>query len=560
MDTTIVKKRRLLATNALPYANGSLHLGHMVGTIQGDIWVRFQNMQGNDCLYICGSDCHGTPIMIQAEKQGMTPEELSAKMTEEHAKDYADFHVHFDNYYTTHSKENQQLVETIFERQLNAGNIAKRTIKQFYDPVKELFLPDRYIKGECPRCHTQDQYGDNCEKCGSTYSPTDLIKPYSVLTGTTPILKESEHYFFQLNHFETFLKEWTHEGHLQMEVTRKLNEWFEDGLRDWDISRDSPYFGFLIPGETNKYFYVWLDAPIGYMASFKNYCDKHPGVSFDEYWKADSDIELYHFIGKDIVYFHALFWPAALHGANFRTPTAICVNGFLTVDGQKMSKSRGTFIKARTYLDYLPAEFLRYYFAAKLSNHIEDIDLNFEDFVNRVNADLVGKFINIASRTANFITKYFDGKLSNIMHHDLIRTFQVTGDEISEKWIEQDYSSAIKLIMSLADKANEYINEEKPWKLAKEENSLSHVQNICTISLNLFRLLMIYLKPVLPETAKQVEAFLKIEPLTWQDKNSLLLDHTINEFKPMIQRIDSKQIEAIKAASKDNLTQAGSAS
>lgn len=556
MDTEIAKKRRILATHALPYANGSLHLGHLVGTIQGDIWMRFQKLLGNECFYICGSDCHGTPIMIQAEKQGISPETLSAQMTAEHGNDFTDFHIDFDNYYTTHSDENAEYVNTIFARQLAAGNIHKKTISQLFDPVKQLFLPDRYIKGECPRCHAKDQYGDNCEKCSATYSPTDVIAPYSTLSGATPIEKESEHYFFKLQAFEAFLKEWTHQGHLQTEVAKKLDEWFKDGLREWDISRDAPYFGFLIPGETHKYFYVWLDAPVGYLASFKNFCDKNPAVNFDEFWKKESDTELFHFIGKDIVYFHALFWPAMLHGADFRTPNAIFVNGFLTIDGQKMSKSRGTFIKARTYLDHLPAEYLRYYFAAKLSNHVEDIDLNFEDFTNRINADLVGKFVNIASRTANFITKYFDGKLAaDIKNHELIRSFQVAGDDIADKWEQQEYSQAIKLIMGLTDRANEYINDHKPWSLAKDKAMLHEVHEICTVSLNLFRLLMIYLKPVLPETAKHVETLFNITPLTWHDKNHILLNHQINEFKPLLQRIDNKQTAALKEATLQDIAQ-----
>lgn len=554
MDKEIAKKRRLLVTHALPYANGSLHLGHLVGTIQGDIWTRFQRLLGNDCLYISGSDCHGTPIMIQAEKQGISPDQLSANMTHEHETDFADFHIHFDNYYTTHSDENKELIKTIFERQLAGGNIKKRTITQLYDPTKNIFLPDRYVKGECPKCHAKDQYGDNCEKCGTTYAATDLINPYSTLSGAAPIEKESEHYFFRLDQFEIFLKDWTHEGRLQPEVAKKLDEWFQDGLKEWDISRDAPYFGFLIPNETNKYFYVWLDAPIGYMASFKNYCSKNPTVKFDDYWNEESDVELFHFIGKDIVYFHALFWPAVLHGAKFRTPSAIFVNGFLTVDGQKMSKSRGTFIKARTYLNHLPAEYLRYYFAAKLSDHVEDLDLNFDDFINRINADLVGKFVNIASRTANFISKYFNGKLAEtIVDQELIRSFQVMGDEIAEKWTLQEYSQAIKLIMGLADRANEYINDHKPWSLVKDENSLQKAHDVCTVSLNLFRLLTIYLKPVLPETAKHVEALLNIAPLSWHDKSQLLLNHSINMFKPLLQRIDAKQTAALKQATLQDL-------
>jgi len=547
-------KRKILATNALPYANGVPHLGHLVGTIQGDIWVRLQKMLGHECLYICGSDSHGTPIMIQAEKLGITPETLIEQIRTQQERDFADFLVEFDNYHTTHSPENKELVELMFARHVEKDNITKRIIKQLYDPVKNMFLPDRFIKGECPRCHAKDQYGDNCEVCGATYAPTELINPFSTLSGATPIEKESEHYFFKLQNYEDYLKEWTRLGHLQEQVTNKLDEWFKEGLREWDISRDAPYFGFPIPGAENKYFYVWLDAPVGYMASFKNLCNKRKDLNFAEYWEKDNTAELYHFIGKDIIYFHALFWPAILHGADFRTPTAIFVNGFLTVDGQKMSKSRGTFIKARTYLDHLNPEYLRYYFAAKLSDRIEDLDINFEDFTQRINADLVGKFINIASRTASFINKHFAGKLStHCVDIALLNEFAKAGDDIAEKWNNMEFSHAIRQIMALADKANQYIDEKKPWSLMKDPAEANTVQDVCTLGLNLFRVLMIYLKPILPATAKQVEHFLNIAPLQWQDKNQALLNHTIREFQPLITRVDPKQIEAIKMASQTDL-------
>lgn len=547
-------KRKILVTSALIYANGTPHLGHLVGTIQSDIWVRFQRMQGHECVFICGSDSHGTPIMIQAEKLGMSPETLIEKMHQAQVKDFADFLVGFDNYYLTHSEENHELVDLIFKRHVEKGNITKRTIKQLFDPVKKMFLPDRYIKGECPNCGTKDQYGDNCEVCGSTYLPTDLKNPYSTLTGTKPIEKESDHYFLKLQNYDEFLKEWTRRGHLQEQVTNKLDEWFKAGLKEWDISRDAPYFGFLIPGEKNKYFYVWLDAPIGYMASFKNLCEKRKDLNFDEYWDKHSQAELYHFIGKDIIYFHALFWPALLHGASYRTPTAIFVNGFLTVDGQKMSKSRGTFIKARTYLNHLQPEYLRYYFAAKLNDRIEDLDINFEDFTQRINADLVGKFINIASRCASFLNKEFGGNLSaECADTALYQSFAQAGDEIAKHWDKMDYSHAIRQIMALADRANQYIDEKKPWAMMKDPKQRQAVQDICSMGINLFRILMIYLKPVLPQTAAQVENFLAIPPLTWADKDEPLLDHSIREFKPLINRIDPKQIEAMKMATQDEI-------
>jgi len=546
--------RKLLVTNALPYANGSLHLGHMVGYIQADVWVRFQKMRGIDCTYICGSDCHGTPIMIQAEKMGITPEALVETMFREHQQDFQDFLVAFDNYYPTHSAENRELVDTIFERHVKGDNISKHTIKQLFDPVKQMFLPDRFIKGECPRCHAKDQYGDNCEVCGATYLPTDLKNPYSVISGAEPIEKESEHYLFKLQNFDKALHEWTRAGHLQEQVANKLDEWFKDGLREWDISRDAPYFGFNIPGETDKYFYVWLDAPIGYMASFKNLCGKRSDLNFDAYWNKDTTTELYHFIGKDIMYFHTLFWPAVLKGADFRTPTAIFVNGFLTIDGQKMSKSRGTFIKARTYLNHINPEYLRYYFTAKLSDRIEDLDLNFDDFSQRVNADLVGKFVNIASRCASFLQKHFDGKLSDtLIEPTLFDEFSKTGDLIEAYWDTLAFSQATRTIMSLADRANQYIDEKKPWSAIKESHRFQEVHDVCTLGINLFRLLALYLKPVLPETAQKVESLLNIPALTWSDKNLPLLNHTIKTFEPLLQRLDKKQIDAMKTAAQDDI-------
>jgi methionyl-tRNA synthetase len=547
-------KRKILVTSALIYSNGEPHLGHLVGTIQADIWVRLQKMLGHDCLYICGSDSHGTPIMIQAEKLGLSPEKLTTRMHDAQVKDFADFYVDFDNYHDTNTEENKTWVETIFKRQLAAGNIVKHTIKQLYDPKKNMFLPDRYIKGECPRCGAKDQYGDNCENCGATYAPIELKNPYSTLSGVPPIEKESEHYFFKLQNFESFLKKWTRSGHLQEQVTNKLDEWFNDGLREWDISRDAPYFGFKIPGEENKYFYVWLDAPIGYIASFQNLCEKRKDLNVAEYWDKDSTVEMYHFIGKDIIYFHALFWPAILKGADLRTPSAIFVNGFLTIDGQKMSKSRGTFIKARTYLNHLQPEYLRYYFAAKLSDRIEDLDIHFDDFTQRINADLVGKFINIASRCASFLNKHFSSQLAKECDDiALFNLFKQTGDDIASHFDKMEFSHAIRKIMWLADQANQYIDEKKPWTQIKDANKHHDVHQVCTVGINLFRILMIYLKPVLPQTAQAVEKFLNISPLQWYDKDTLLLDHKINEFTPLINRIDSKQIEAMKMDARNEI-------
>lgn len=539
--------RTLLVTYALPYANGSLHLGHMIGLIQTDIWVRFQKMQQNHCFYISGCDSHGTPIMIQAEKLQITPDNLIESIRQEHEMDINDFLIEIDNYHTTHSPENKEWVETIFAKHVEKNNIARRTIKQAYDPEKKMFLPDRYVKGECPRCNAKDQYGDNCEACGATYATTDLKNPYSTLSGATPIEKESEHYFFQLKHYETFLQEWTRDGHLQPEVIHKLDEWFKIGLQEWDISRDAPYFGFLIPGETQKYFYCWLDAPVGYIANFQNLCNKK-SIPFSDYWSSDSKAELYQFIGKDIIYFHALFWPAILKGANLRTPTAIFTHGFLTINGQKMSKSRGTFITARTYLQNSNPEYLRYYFATKLSDHIEDIDIQWDDFTQRVNSDLVGKFINIASRCASFLEKHFSSTLSSSLSEpNLFNTFASAGDKIAENIEKLAFNQAMRQIMNLADQANQYIDEKKPWSLIKDTSRHAEVHAICTMGMNLFRLLMIYLKPILPETAKKVETFLAIAPLRWSDKDHPLLNHTIHAFQPLMQRLEKTEV--------DNMTQ-----
>jgi methionyl-tRNA synthetase len=550
-------QRKILVTSALPYANGSIHLGHMVEYIQTDIWVRFQKMRSHECHYVCADDAHGTPIMLRAQNEGITPEQLISDVQKEHQADFADFSIDFDNFYSTHSDENKALASQIYLANRDAGHIETRTIEQAYDPEKELFLPDRFIKGECPKCGAADQYGDNCEACGATYDPTDLINPISAISGATPITKESEHYFFKLGHFEEQLKTWLHEGdHIQTEVAQKLKEWFEGGLRDWDISRDAPYFGFEIPDAPNKFFYVWLDAPIGYLASFKNYCDR-TDLDFDEYMKADSETEMVHFIGKDIIYFHALFWPAMLQGAGFRLPNHIFAHGFLTVDGKKMSKSRGTFIKARTYLDHLNPEYLRYYFAAKLGPGIEDIDLNLEDFQSRINSDLVGKVVNIASRCAGFIKKRFDGKLSSSLSEPaLFDSFVHEADAIASMMESRDFGRAMREIMALADKANQYIDDKKPWALAKEEGKDEAVHDICTMGINLFRVLIAYLKPVLPQTAQQAEAFLNIETLTWSAISTPILNHEINKFKPLMTRIEADKIEAIQADSKESLVEA----
>jgi len=538
--------RKILITTALLYANGPIHLGHMVEYIQADIWARFQKMRQQDCIFICGNDAHGTPIMIAAEKQGVTPEAMVNRINQGHRADFADFYVEFDHFDTTHAPENQQLVNLVYQRLHDKGDISTRTIEQAYDPIKNMFLPDRYVKGECPRCGAKDQYGDNCEACGATYTPTELKNPLSALSGAVPVQKNSVHYFFHLENYAKMLEQWSVSGKLQKQVANKLAEWFEAGLRSWDISRDAPYFGFEIPNAPGKYFYVWLDAPIGYMGCFQKLCATRPDLSFEDYWHKDSKAELYHFIGKDIIYFHALFWPALLQGADFRTPSGIFAHGFLTVDGQKMSKSRGTFITARDYLSHLNPEYLRYYFAAKLNSNVEDIDLNFNDFTQRVNADLVGKFVNLASRCAGFITKFFDGKLSSRLDDDaLFKQFSSQGEIIAALYETREYHHAVREIMALADLANQYIDSMKPWALAKIPEELPRVQTVCTVGLNLFKVLTVYLKPILPKTAQAVEAFLNIPPLVWEDHTMALLDHRINAFQPLLQRVDPIAIEAL---------------
>lgn len=548
--------RKILVTSALPYANGPIHIGHLVEYIQTDIWVRFQKMRGQHCIYVCADDAHGTPIMLKARQEGIEPEVLIERIAIEHKADFAEFNVAFDNYHSTHSEENRHYASTIYESNRDAGHIARRTITQAYDPVENMFLPDRFIKGVCPKCGAEDQYGDNCEVCGASYSPSELKNPVSAISGATPVDKESDHYFFRLGDFEEMLKQWTKGGHLQGEVSNKLDEWFDAGLREWDISRDAPYFGFEIPDHPGKYFYVWLDAPIGYMASFQNLCDRTEGLNFDDFWAKDSDAELYHFIGKDIIYFHALFWPAMLDGAGFRTPTAVYSHGFLTVDGQKMSKSRGTFIKARTYLEHLNPEYLRYYFAAKLGSTIEDIDLNLEDFSARVNSDLVGKVVNIASRCAGFIKKRFSGRLSaSLSEQALFDEFITVGDSIAEHYEKREFSHAVREIMALADRANQYIDEKKPWVIAKEEGKEQELHDVCSMGINLFRLLIGYLRPILPATAEKSEAFLQVDPLTWECLSTPLTDHEVAKFKPLMTRVEAKQIDAMVEGSKQDLTQ-----
>lgn len=535
-------KRKILVTSALPYANGSLHLGHLLEHIQSDIWVRFQKLRGNDCLFICGEDAHGTPIMISAQKQNISPETLIANMLKEHLQDFKDFHIDYDNYYTTHSEENKFYAEKIYNALLENGDIETRTINQCYDEKEKMFLPDRFVKGECPRCGAKDQYGDNCESCGATYTPDELKNPISVLSQTTPVKKESLHYFFKLENYHDMLKSWIQNEHLQKSVTNKLLEWFESGLQQWDISRDAPYFGFKIPNTENKYFYVWLDAPIGYMASLKNLCNQQNNIDFDEYWNKNSTTELYHFIGKDIIYFHALFWPAMLYGSNFRQPTGVFAHGYLTINGAKMSKSRGTLISARQYLDHLNPDYLRYYFAAKLGSNVDDIDLNLTDFMQRVNSDLVGKFANIASRCAGFITKKFGGILADQLESpSLFDDFTSKKELIFSLFESREYNQAVREIMALADIANKYVADKAPWTLAKQEDKERDVQLICTQALNLFKILMLYLSPITPTLIEKSKAFLNIETL---DLNPLL-QHKINEFQALIQRIEQEQIDKL---------------
>jgi len=544
--------RQLLVTNALPYANGPIHLGHLVGYIQADIWVRFQRMQGHSVHYVCADDAHGTPIMLAAEKAGVAAEAFIDGIRQAHVRDFADFHVAFDHYHSTHSGENRHYSELIYRRLRDGGAIAKRAIEQLYDPVKNMFLPDRYIKGECPKCGTADQYGDNCENCGATYAPTDLKNPRSVVSGATPVMKQSEHYFFELGRYQAFLEQWLAGEVAHPSIKAKLKEWFAAGLKDWDISRDAPYFGFPIPDAPGKYFYVWLDAPIGYMASFKALCEREH-LDFDAYWNAGSAAELHHFIGKDIVNFHGLFWPAMLQGSGHRTPTHLHVNGYLTINGAKMSKSRGTFIQARTYLNHLNPEYLRYYFAAKLGSGVDDLDLNLEDFAARVNSDLVGKYVNIASRCAGFIEKLFDGHLAVAMHdRELFEDFAAEADKLRALFEAGDFAGGLREIMLMADDANAEIQKLAPWTLAKHPEQRETLHQICTSFLNLFRQLTIYLKPVLPQLAAQVEQFLNVPALSWADAHKPLLGHQIQPYSPLITRIDPAAITAMIEEEKQN--------
>ncbi|CDM41530.1 methionine--tRNA ligase [Ectopseudomonas oleovorans] len=550
----MTEARKILVTSALPYANGSIHLGHMLEYVQTDMWVRYQKLRGNQAIYVCADDAHGSAIMLRAEKEGITPEQLIDGVRAEHMADFADFGVDFDNYHSTHSEENRELSASIYLALRDKGHIATRAVTQYFDPEKGMFLADRFIKGTCPKCGTEDQYGDNCEKCGATYSPTELKNPRSAISGAVPVLKASQHFFFKLPDFEAMLKQWTRSGALQEAVANKIAEWLDGGLQEWDISRDAPYFGFEIPDEPGKYFYVWLDAPIGYMASFKNLCSKRPELDFDAFWGKDSTAELYHFIGKDIVNFHALFWPAMLEGAGYRKPTAVNVHGYLTVNGQKMSKSRGTFIKARTYLDHLNPEYLRYYYASKLSRGVDDLDLNLEDFVQKVNSDLVGKVVNIASRCAGFIHKGNDGLLvAANPEPELWDAFQAAAPSIAEAYEARDFSRAMREIMALADRANAWIADKAPWALNKVEGKQAEVQEICALGINLFRQLVIMLKPVLPKLAADAEAFLNVKPQTWADLSLPLANHQLNPFNPLLTRIEPAKIDAMVEASKEDL-------
>ncbi|HTL50335.1 MAG TPA: methionine--tRNA ligase [Steroidobacteraceae bacterium] len=537
--------RRILVTSALPYANGPTHLGHMTETIQCDIWVRAMRLMGHECVYVCADDTHGTPIMLKAESEGITPEELIRRVGAERRADFAAFGIGFDNYYTTHSDENRRLTVRMYEALSKAGHITRRSVRQAYDEKAGMFLPDRYVKGTCPRCKTPDQYGDSCENCGATYTPSELIDPVSVVSGTRPVERESEHVFFRLGNFESMLRAWTRSGTLQDAVANKLDEWFDAGLRDWDVSRDAPYFGIGIPDAPGKFFYVWLDAPVGYMASFQNYCGKH-GLDFEEWWKPDSTAELHHFIGKDILYFHSLFWPATLEGAGFRKPTRVHAHGFLTVNGEKMSKSRGTFVTAQRYLEHLPPEYFRYFLAAKLGPGLEDIDMNLEEFATRINAELVGKLVNIASRCASFIHRGHGGKLAAALPDaPLYREFADAGAGIMEAWETLEYAAAVREIMALADKANLYIDRRKPWLAAKDPARAAEVQAVCTQGINLFRVLMAYLKPVMPQTAERAEAFLGARIAHWRDVETPLLGSMINEYSPLATRVDAAGVQKL---------------
>ena len=556
--------RKILVTSALPYANGSIHLGHMVEHIQTDVWVRFQKLRGHECYYCCADDTHGTPVMLAAQKQGIAPEDMIAKVREEHLADFTDFFIGYDNYYSTHSPENKQFSQDIYRALKANGKIESRVIEQLFDPEKQMFLPDRFVKGECPKCHAQDQYGDNCEVCGTTYSPTELINPYSAVSGAKPELRESEHFFFKLGECADFLKAWTsgnnpHDGkpHLQPEALNKMKEWLGEGeettLSDWDISRDAPYFGFEIPDAPGKYFYVWLDAPVGYMASFKNLCDRI-GIDFDEYFKADSQTEMYHFIGKDILYFHALFWPAMLHFSGHRAPTGVYAHGFLTVDGQKMSKSRGTFITAKSYLEQgLNPEWMRYYIAAKLNSKIEDIDLNLQDFISRVNSDLVGKYVNIAARASGFIAKRFEGRLKDVSGSALLAKLAAESDNIAEQYENREYARALRDIMALADIVNEYVDANKPWELAKQEGPDERLHEVCSELINAFTMLTAYLAPVLPKVAENAAKFLNLEAITWANTRETLGEHAINKYEHLMQRVEQKQVDDLIEANKQSI-------
>ncbi|WP_417285982.1 methionine--tRNA ligase [Cobetia marina] len=547
--------RKILVTSALPYANGSIHLGHLLEYIQTDIWVRFQKSRGHECHYVCADDAHGTAIMLRAEQEGVTAEQLIQRVSDEHQADFAKFGVDFDNYHSTHSPENRAHSERIYLALRDAGHIATRDIEQMFDPVKGLFLADRFIKGTCPKCKTEDQYGDNCEACGAAYTPAELIDPVSAISGATPEMRTSTHYFFKLPNFAEFLKEWTKSGRVQSQISNKLQEWFEAGLAEWDISRDAPYFGFEIPDAPGKYFYVWLDAPIGYLASFQNLCEKQ-GIDFDSYWKVDSDAEVYHFIGKDIVYFHALFWPAMLEGAGMRTPTGVNCHGFVTVNGAKMSKSRGTFIKADTYAQFLNPEYLRYYFAAKLTSGVDDLDLNLDDFTARVNSDLVGKVVNIASRCAGFVKKLGDGKLSaTCAEPELVERFITAGEGIAADFEAREFARAMRKVMELADEANTYIADKAPWAMAKEDGREQEVLEVCSVGINLFRQLMVYLAPVIPELADKARDFLNLESLDWASRESVLTDHAINKFKPLLTRVEPERIDKMLEASREVLVE-----
>ena len=541
--------RKILVTSALPYANGSIHLGHLIEYLQTDIWVRNQKMSGNACYYICADDAHGTPIMLKAKELDVKPEELIQKTYQEHVKDFEDFGIEFDNYYTTHSEENREYSEFIYNSLKDNGDIKSQEIEQFYDESAKMFLPDRYIKGICPKCGAEDQYGDACEECGATYSPTELKKPISIISNTKPSTKKTEHFFFKLSNYTDYLKKWMKRDSVQSEIQNKLEEWLKDGLADWDITRDKPYFGFNIPGYDDKYFYVWLDAPVGYIASFKNMCDKK-NINFDEFWNHESECELYHFIGKDIAYFHALFWPAMLEASNFRSPNSIYCHGFLTVDGEKMSKSRGTFFNARTYLNHLNPEYLRYYFASRLTNTIEDIDLNLSDFQARVNSDLVGKIINIGSRCARFINKDFGNELASELNNNKLHDNIIENkNEIIKNYEDRKYSANIRLITSLADEVNKYLDEEKPWVQIKDDNNRGHVQKVCTDGLNMFKVLAGYLKPIIPDCVDKIEKILQCESLSWENIDNQLISKKIDKFEPIINRIDSESIESMRAES-----------